>query len=62
MDPNNCNITKLLEDLSAWLSNAEQELKSNMERETVENVSENGPHIENHMSMNNVQTDYDGIN
>jgi len=61
-DSNIANITKLLEDLSARLSNVEQELKSNREREMAGNVSGNGPRTENHTSKNNVQTDHDGMN
>ena len=62
VDPNIANIIKLLEDLSAWLSNVEEELKSNTEHETAENVSENGPCNENHTSRNNVQTYHDAMN
>ena len=62
MDLNIVNITKLLEDLSARLSNVKQELKSNRAREMVENVSENGPRTENRTFRNNVQTDHDGKN
>ena len=62
IDPNFASITKLLKDLSARLSNVKQELKSNKERETAENVSENGPGTENRTFKNNVQIDHDGMN
>ena len=62
MNPNLPIITKLMEYLSTLLSNVEQKLKSNKERETAENASENRPHPENRASKNGVQTDNDEIN
>ena len=62
MNSNIANIIKLLEDLSARLSNIEKELKSNKERETAENVNDNGPRTENRTSRNNIQTDHDEMN
>ena len=68
MDPNIASIAKLLEDLSTRFGNVKQKLKSNMERldrierETIENVSENGPRPENHTPMHNVQPDHDVMN
>ena len=68
MDPNIASMTKLLEDLSTGFDNAEQELRSNrerldrLERETIENVSENGPRPENGTPRYNVQPDQDGMN
>ena len=52
MDPNTTSIVKLLEDLSIRFDNVEQELTNNIEcldrveRETTENVGENGPRPE----------------
>ena len=62
MDPILVNVTKLLKDLSTRMNYVEQELKSNREREPVENTSENGSRPENRTSRNNVQTDHDGMN
>jgi len=68
MEPNIPSITKHLEDLSTRFGNIEQELRSNMERldrlerETTENVSENGPRPNNHTPRHNVQPDHDGMN
>ena len=60
----NLATSQLLKDSSARLSNVnvEQELKSNRERETGENTSENGPRLKNRPSRNNVQIDHDGMN
>ena len=68
MDPNIASITKLIEDLSNWFGNVEQELRSNkehldrLERETIENVSENESRPKNCTPSYNVQPDQDGMN
>ena len=68
MNPNIASIAKLLEDFFTWFDNVEQELRSNrecldrLERETIENVSENGPRVENRTPRYIVQSDHDEMN
>ena len=68
MDPNIASIAKLLEDLSTRFGSVEKELRSNrerldrLERETIENVNENGPRVENRTPSYIVQSDHDEMN
>ena len=56
------NLTKLLERLTTWMDNMKQDLRNTRERETTNNVSDNGPHVGPRHSRNNDQNDFAGAN
>ena len=44
------------------MDNVEQELRNTRERETTNNVNDNGPHVEPRHPRNNDQNDFAGAN
>jgi len=56
------NLTELLERLTTWMDNVEQELRDIRERETTDNVSDNEPRAGPRHCRNNDQNDFAGAN
>jgi len=56
------NITKLLENLTTRMNDVEQEVRNTKNRETTDNISDNGPRPEPHQPRINDQNHFAGAN
>ena len=62
MDSALANITTLLENLTTRVDNVEQQLRYIRDRETTDNVSDNGPRPEPRNPKINDHNDFAGVN
>jgi len=58
MESSLANITKLLENLTTRMNDVEQELRNTRERETTDNISDNGPRDGPRHLKNSDQNDF----